>query len=181
MKEKSGYDVLGKRLTTIWEGKKTFKGNNLIIEIDAELRNSNSYDWENPDNKLAITELAISGSIWKGKEKRDRNNISAGQCYDSILPSDFREEAEITAILKLWKAWHLNGLMPGSKAQEDALRLFYKINPDVESSYDKSVEYLKTINLHDDHGYVYGTKWLGRELPEQVIKEIKQLIPGRNV
>ena len=163
----------------IWRGVRTFKGTGVIVEVEAELKTCDSYDWENPEAKKAFTELTVSGSIWEGKSKSDRNNVSAGQCHYGINPNDFKEKAEIMVIKDIWKHWHLNCTLPGSKAQEEALRMFYKINPGIERSYGKAMDYLKTINLLDDKGYSYGSKFLGKELPEAIITEVKKLIPER--
>lgn len=160
---------------TIWNGIRTFKGKDKILEVEAEIRNTDSYDWENPNKKVAVVELGISGSIWNGKTKSEKNHMSSGQCLDSIDPEDFNEKAEITLIKEIWKAWHLNGMLCGTKAQEMALQEFYKINPTLKRTYVTCVKYLKTIDLHNDNGYVYGSKWCGRDLPEQVISDVKEV------
>lgn len=42
--------------------------------------------------------------------------------------------------------------------------------------YDTQYEYLKKINLYNDDGYAYGSQWLYRAIPVDVIKEIKSLM-----
>lgn len=163
----------------IWKGVRTFRGDGVILEVEAELKASDSYDWENPESKKAFTELTISGSIWEGETKSEENISSAGQCLDSINLDAFKEKAEIMVIKDIWKHWHLNCMLPGSKAQEKALRMFYKINPGIKKDYDVAVKYLKTINLHVDNGFSYGSNYLGKELPEAIITEVKKLIPER--
>lgn len=164
---------------TIWRASKTFKGNNTIVELNAEIRTSDSYDWENPETKMALTELTISSTIWEGKTKSEKNAVSGGQCLGSINPNDFKEKAEIKVIKDIWEYWHLNCTLPGSKAQEKALHKFYKMNPGIRKDYDKAVQYLRTIDLLDDNGYTYGSKWLGKKLPELIVTKIKKLMPEK--
>jgi len=165
-----------------WKGRRVFRGkneagNNITLVLDAEIRPDESYDWEETDRKVALDVLAISGSIFEGRVV-DKNCFSAGQCYDSIEPSNFKEADLIQKIIDVWKEWHLNGTLAGDKAQEEALAKFYANNPKVKQDYDHAVAFLKSAELHDHNGYVYGTKWLGKPVPQDVINFVKDTIAG---
>lgn len=99
-------------------------------------------------------ELSISGECGN----------SFGQCYDSIKPAN----PEQARIVEIWKTYHLNGMHAGTEKQEKILKGFY-------GDYDDKVKLLKKHRAYSDGGYIYGSKWLKRELPATLHKEITEL------
>jgi len=85
-----------------------------------------------------------------------------GQCQDSIVPKNIDQER----IVRIWNKWHLNNMHAGTEKQENAK------NAMGLSGYGETVKYLKSIGLYVDHtqvpGYVYGTAWLRKELPDNI-------------
>jgi len=74
-------------------------------------------------------------------------------------------------ILRLWKRWHLNDMMPGTKRQMQALK---RAGLD-QVDYEKQVTYLKWIDLYNDRGFEYGSGWLYEPLPEDIKQQIDSI------
>lgn len=117
--------------------------------------------------------LSISGNIW--------NNIktdiySGGQNLETIKA--FRGQLDrdklFDKIYRLWKLYHLNDMHTGTKKQEQALAKA-KLN-NWANNYDKCCNYLESIGLLVDNGYKFGTSWLYEAIPEQDLKEIRNII-----
>jgi len=107
---------------------------------------------------------------------------SCGQIHDSIhtRPKAWNEgwdKQKLTALLNVWKRWHLNNIRAGSPAQEEALR-----QANFEEGYLEALKFLKERNLEPDTGYLvdgkpykYGSKWLKEELPSHVVEFLEAL------
>lgn len=127
-----------------------------LPEIEVELNES--------ENK---TTLSICGGIWNSSHT---DYICCGQCLDTMNEfTSLHDNPLFRLLYRLWSDWHLNDLHAGTEAQEKAL----KDHPC--SSYTDSCEYLKSIDLYEDNGYIYGSSWLYRPIPEEVLNEIKSL------
>jgi hypothetical protein len=167
---------------TYWKGRRVFRGKtkagaNQTVIIDAELGTKVSKNWEKPDESIHIDRVSISATIFEGRVC-DRNYVSAGQCYDSINPSEFKDADDLQAILDVWREWHLNDMLAGDKTQMLALEKFYEQNPQVKRDYDHSVSFLKSAELHEHDAYKYGSAWLGKPVPQKIINFIKDKIAG---
>lgn len=112
--------------------------------------------------------LSICGSIWNSKHT---DIVCGGQCLDEMKRFLNKDEL-FNKLYRLWKFWHLNDMCPGTECQENALIAKFNKIPD----YDTACEYLKSVNLYEDDGYKYGTKWLYRAIPEDDLKIIKNLL-----
>ncbi len=111
----------------------------------------------NLDIEIKDSKFSISGDC----------GSSSGQCYDSIEPTETQKE-----IIGLWKKYHLNDMNAGTIEQEKALE--GKGNID----YDEQIKILKSKNLYEvklENGkmYKYGTEWLTRELPTDIIEMVE--------
>jgi hypothetical protein len=78
-------------------------------------------------------------------------------------------------LLDVWNRWHMNDMKAGTAAQEEWLRQ----NP-VDATYPKShyteaSKALTDAGLNPDNGYMYGSKWLSEEIPEETIAFIVSL------
>tara|TARA_R100000734_G_C3298979_1_gene89846 strand:+ start:248 stop:715 length:468 start_codon:yes stop_codon:yes gene_type:complete len=109
--------------------------------------------------------------------KKDWDYQGAGQCIDAIA-KDYPKNNDVKIILKLWKKHHLNDMNPGTPKQTKYLESLGKYK-----SYEWACEELEKANLLYDNemlGYRYGSAWLYKEIPDQDIKIIKQLINKYN-
>ena len=169
--------------TTISFGKIAYdrpnrKTNEAVVQIELRECKTNA--------GYIYTELSICGDIWNS---RHTNIRCCGQCLDEIAEHVhtplFRE------IFELWNKWHLNGLHAGTPEQEKAIKEWEAQGNKYD--YDKACEHLKNLDLYavcyTGHGqsqeynndlYVYGTDWIIRELPKNVIKRVKEIIKEQN-
>jgi len=116
--------------------------------------------------------LSISGVV--GAKKNGNATGSSGQMYDSILENmeNFNFAPEWDKIkafqfVEYWKEWHLNDMTAGTPKPEAFIKESEKTN---KYDYTLACEALKKANLYDDNGYKYGTAWLSKEIPDNVIK-----------
>ena len=127
------------------------------------------------DGDMSRPVLSICGDLWNA---RHTDIVMGGQCLDEMLKLDglscnplFRK------LYRLWKAYHLNDLHPGTVKQEQAIEDARKAGHKI-CSYEDSCKYLESVGLLDDDGYRYGSKWLYRSIPEDDLKLIEELLNG---
>lgn len=112
--------------------------------------------------------LSIRGSIWNSKHT---DCVCCGQCLDTMMKfSSLANNALFKKLHRLWTDWHLNDLRAGTVKQEAALK-----EHGYTGSYTDDCKYLESIGLLEDNGYEYGSSWLYREIPDDVLKEIEAL------
>lgn len=95
------------------------------------------------------------------------NREYGGQILDELTEEqvDFNVDIEIIeAIKKIWSEWHLNDLNPNCIHQ-------VAFNCNCDDYKEKSDAETKRC----PNGYRYGSAWLVKELPQQVIDEITSL------
>jgi hypothetical protein len=104
--------------------------------------------------------LHIEWEIW-------RNGVCefAGQCQDEVKEFSGGLKADINYLLGIQEKYNLNDLCPGIKEQMDFLSQLGI------TTYDKAVEALGKANLNTP--YKYGSGWLIKELPQDVVSDIK--------
>lgn len=100
-----------------------------------------------------------------------------GELEKLIENNDIERIDEAKEICRLWKAYHLNQLKPGTPEQMNALH--EKYGEDIPD-YSKQCEYLESIGMLvvelDGEPYQYGTRWLHREIPSEDFEIIKSLV-----
>lgn len=107
--------------------------------------------------------LSISGMVVRkgGTPKRDRDVVCAGQTRgslaDVVTPADGFTLAELARIGEIWDEWHLNDMESHCAHQ------------------DKSVKW-DVVRECSLTGYRAGTAWLLRELPDDIVTEIHDLL-----
>jgi hypothetical protein len=114
--------------------------------------------------------FSASGSVWK----TNRSDVFwCGQIIDDLVKL-FPTHQLLQRIHATWSEWHLNDLTAGSPRQ----MLWLAVNPQ-PSDYVTRVKALSDAGLnpdteymHNGQMYVYGSAWLTRELPEDVVNEI---------
>ena len=151
-------------------------------------------DYEFPGKK--VNSVGCEISLKDGKyfsamawiiDSRGKDHLCGGQCLDTINDNcpDIKANPIWQKIYRLWKLYHLNDLHAGTVEQEEALNKWRASNSsrdniDGGTSYDKDCEYLKSIGLYevDYNGkpYRYGTAWLKRDIPEEDLNQIKELL-----
>lgn len=99
-----------------------------------------------------------------------------GQCLDRIA-KDYPKNKEVQLITKLWKKYHLNDMNAGSPRQTEYLNSLGEYK-----DYDWACEELEKVDLLYDkefspnNPYKYGSAWLYREIPQNDLELIKQII-----
>lgn len=112
--------------------------------------------------------LSICGSIWNSKHT---DCVCCGQCLDTMMRfSSLANNALFKKLHKLWTDYHLNDMCAGTIKQEAALK-----EHGYSGSYTDDCNYLESIGLLVDDGYKYGSAWLYREIPDNVLQEIEDL------
>lgn len=90
--------------------------------------------------------------------------------YADRVPMEYKENFD--KLMYVWDNYHLNDLTAGTVRQEEALKEWKKSN---EYDYTAACNYLKSIDLYEDNGYRYGTSWLCREIPEDIVDFVNTL------
>ena len=101
--------------------------------------------------------------------------VMCGQCLDTVAETcpELKRDKLYMIIMGLWERNHLNDMHAGTECQEKALDEHFDNGR--RWSYDEACEYLKSIGLHVDNGYEYGTGWLYREISDGDMAIINEL------
>lgn len=143
------------------------KGKTLKVE---EVGKTGVFDWETLDRVKEGVSISISAQVWN---HMNTDILMGGQCLDTI--HQYMPDNEIlNAILPIWRTYHNNILNAGTRKQTEALALYLE-ETNQEYNYDKAVEYLTLIGLVEDRGYRYGSKWLYRSVPENIVNALINL------
>lgn len=109
--------------------------------------------------------FTMSGSVWNSKKT---GIIAGGQMCDEI-GKHFKHDKRVQRLVQIWQKYHLNDMNAGTINQEIALE-------DCKSyDYYARCKHLENNGLLYDNGYKYGTAWLFRQIPDEVIEEVKQI------
>lgn len=133
------------------------------VTIELELRK---------DDKSRL-EFSASGNVWNGSHT---DIMMGGQCIDSILKEcrALRSNKLCLEIEGLWKRNHLNGMHAGTEKQEKALE---EMPTDEKyQGYNEICAFLESKGLLVDDGYKYGTAWLYREISDEDLKRIEEIM-----
>lgn len=164
------------------------------VDLELRVRLEKYYDDAKTIELVPITDLekytalSFSSNIFIVSIENRKENIkevSVGQNYNKILEAiqgiknKNLVEDEILAnlkdlekIIELWKEYHLNNFNAGTDKQKVAIDQ----NPDIKfKRYDLICEYLKSIDLYEDRGYRYGSSWLIRLIPKDVLDSLSKL------
>lgn len=117
--------------------------------------------------------FSASAGIWN---RLHTDYLTCGQIVDSVC-ARFPGNPKAQKVLALWREWHLNDMLPGSPAQMAALN-----EHGGPFSYDGACAFLREKGLQPDPSYIingkpysYGSAWLGKEIPPDVVAEIESL------
>ena len=89
-----------------------------------------------------------------------------GQCADTIKKYAVEKRQNFDEILDIWAAWHLNDMHAGTKRQEKVLKEMGI------TEFDIACKYLQAQGIYEDDGHRYGSKWLYRPIPRNVLNKI---------
>lgn len=133
---------------------------------------------EYKDGRLSIS--GVEGPMSNGDAKG-----SAGQIVMSLRgkeatidPAPGWDLDKLVRFFALWDEWHLNDMTAGSPAQEAWVKAHTSEFPGYPvSHYEWAREGLRAAGLHPDQSYIhngkpyaYGSAWLSREVPLDVIE-----------
>lgn len=123
--------------------------------------------------------FSMCAEIWQANK---RDIYTGGQCVDSVA-AYFPNDKKAQRMVAIWREWHLNDMTAGSPAQESWLKanpLDPKSYAYPKSHYEVASAALRAAGLNPDPGYQhngkpysYGSAWLSRELPADVVSEIE--------
>lgn len=131
-------------------------------------------------------ELSICGEIW---DRHHTDFLCGGQCLDEI--AKYHEQLDdvdtFDMLYSLWKEWHLNGLHAGTSEQEAAVREWeadgntYDYNAVCDMLKEKGLYEVNYTGIsvgkrYDNEPYRYGSAWLVREIPGNVLIQIEHLL-----
>lgn len=147
--------------TIISFGKIAFNGTRRVNEVIISIA-LNDYE----DGKVG---LSICGDIWNS---RHTEILCGGQCLDTI--AKYVTHPLFKEIKGYWEQYHLNDKSPYTQRQKDCIDS--EIGNDRHHTYESIVEILKNHNLYDDNGCVYAKAWYYREIPQNVVDRIREII-----
>lgn len=157
---------------TIFKKYLTFKpsrpgGGTFHLEIELREESRECRDWDT----LELIENPVTLSIC------GRTRGGCGQCKDLIEEKvgNFKQSEQIIIrqILNIWNQYHLNDMNAGTKHQTELLSDFKCTSS--TKHYAEVCAFLERKDALYDGTYKYGTGWLYREIPEDVIEFLKSL------
>jgi len=131
-------------------------------------------DWEDLKEKM-IVRLSITGDLYYSCGRGRPRAEAWGQVDMSLREMDKNQwifPEDLIEILEIWKEHHLNDLQAGTKKQTELLK---KITTK-KLGYEEELKILKENGLEIDRGYKYGTAWLVKKVPENVLKRLEKLL-----
>lgn len=125
--------------------------------------------WKFEDGKFSMC-----AEVWNPSET---DLYCAGQCVDEVAKM-FPFNNKARRMVAIWEEWHLNDMVAGSPAQREELAKHTFPNSG-EDHYTWALRILGEAGLqpdpsylHEGNPYSYGSAWLKREIPAEVVTEI---------
>jgi hypothetical protein len=95
----------------------------------------------------------------------------------------FRKNSTVQKIVAIWREWHLNDMQASSPAQTEVLKRRKAEFPCYPKSYYEWAKDVLTEEgvqpdnsyIHEGKPYSYGSAWLKKELPQDVIDYLESL------
>lgn len=172
-KLRSGGDIFVKKHAD-W-GPETERGPLVELEIEVSLRHNDKKE----DYCLSICgNLLIKECKKLGLEPIDTGGQCEGVIVQYLADSGLRCRA-LEKVIPIWKEWHLNDCHAGTVAQDKCLEAYKAANPDWNWDYDNACKVLRQKDLCEDKQYLvggkpykYGSAWLFRKIPQNVLEEL---------
>ena len=157
--------ILKKKITIQLKSGKSAR--HIIFEIELRQNKGNYRNYETLENIKDPLELSICGAYRLGG--------CSCQNLKTILGYADRVKAEdiklFLSVCNIWELYHLNTLQVGTRKQEEEIKRRFSSYP----GYDEACKYLEDQNLLIDRGYKYGSSWLVKALPVEIVNLIKAL------
>jgi hypothetical protein len=125
-------------------------------------------EWSLTDDNV----FSMSGTIWN---HRETDCYCAGQILETIVVF-FPHDRKVQRMVEIWREYHLNDMQAGSPKQMKIL----KQKADNHMDYLDAVTFLTLADMNPDLSYIhngepysYGSAWLKKEIPQDIINEIK--------
>lgn len=173
-KMRKGEDFI-KKLQSVW-GPPTECGFPVELNITAELSHK--------EGRQGYCLSMIGSLVIKKCDKLGLVPVNAGwQCtdMDKYLSACGLYSPILDRILEIWRKWNLNDMKAGTEAQDKCLKKLYEERGDGAGyvDYYERCEYLKKHGLLDDplvvvdgSPYRYGSRWLFRKIPDEVLCDL---------
>lgn len=99
-----------------------------------------------------------------------------GQCFEELKEyTDISKNEIFSFIYDMWQKYHLNDMHAGTPRQEKAIKEKFGFGYKVYN-FSEQCDYLKSINLLEDEGHVYGNGWLYHEIHSSDLEKIKNFL-----
>jgi hypothetical protein len=82
--------------------------------------------------------------------------------------------ALLLELCTIWREWHLNDMQAGTELQRNALETMPAFEYP-QTHYDTALAHLETLGLRIDRGYKYGSAWLTRRAPNEVVARLEAI------
>lgn len=106
-----------------------------------------------------------------GKTRKNGTSCQIIDEFEERIPYYSKANQEIAyRLLDIWKEYHLNDGLCGTKTQKDFIKMHAQ-----SKSYEEQCSILKENNLLHDRGHKYGCGWLYKEIPNEVLDFLKSL------
>lgn len=149
-------------------------GCDVEIEVELKLKHRASLDWVTLKEVKPYYAFSCSGSVWQ----RNRKDIyQGGQMIDQIKEM-FPLNDLVHEIYKLKIEYLLNDLQAGTYVQSGRIKRNIeagKFSPDRLNHYTDCCNFLKSHKIYIHNGYKYGSKWLLKQIPYKVLKQVRTL------
>jgi len=151
------------------------------VTIEIELREEGEKKGE--DGKFYQNPLVLSivGNVWN-LSRSDIN--SGGQNEDELREAlnngelklkENISEKEFEKLLDIWDEWHLNDMNAGTERQKKIIKehMDDEKYQQLDKFYDRPKAILKDFEADPDNGYNWGSAWLYRPLPKDVVDFVR--------
>lgn len=98
--------------------------------------------------------------------------MMGGQCLN-VMYKYAKVNPTFKKLYRLWKLHHLSDMHAGTPKQEELVHEYVKTH---KYDYTEVCKFLEENNLLYDNDYKYGSGWLYHPIPQEDLKEIKELL-----
>ena len=123
-----------------------------------------TFEWEFKNGRFSA-----SANVWNNLKT---DIIMGGQCLEEVYKmARGWNNPKAKQIIEVWREWHLNDLQPGTPAQMAYLKTLTRPHNAQFLTWEQ--EQLKAVNLEPDGDYKYGSRWLMKEIPAEIVTIIE--------
>lgn len=156
--------------------KKTFNFGKIAYSNPKRKTNLVTVKMELRQNEDGLPCFTASADVWNAHKT---DIVMGGQCFDELIKfPELKSNKKFRVIYNLWKRNHLNDINAGTLEQTWLVNDWVEKNGQYD--YTKVCEYLKSIGKYEaDHNggkYKYGHGWIYREITEDDLGIITQLL-----